>query len=657
MKQPLRLWWAGLLACCAGAAALCQTPQAEAFFSYGGVCVRPDGRHLDHAALHCVECGMTTRLRAGRFSFPRLSANTSWTIACTRPVITLADLSVADERLLEAWLAGRDTLSFFQRLAADLDRNGRLDSTDLALLRRLVRTGQPDTLVRWHFVADTAARHPRRGWPALDADTFRVQGRAGQRLFQRLVALKMGDLAWPQPAPERPAFDPAFSLGRVQVCTTAEVVRVPLEVRDARQVVAFQFGVHWDTTLLSWRGFEPAAGCAHQRVAFAERQNGLAVVWSKPFDCRDTLPRLMGWLVWQLRRPAEGVAARIRFSDEVLPVEVLDAKGHRLNSIFSSGKVEVVAAGSRTAIHALELRAPSCAGGSDGRIRLMASGTAVRSWRWNTGATGPELSHLPAGTYTVTITDSAGCPFTYGPLQLADPPPLEWDAHVEPPSCSAPASGSIELRVRGGVPPYSLQWHDGLVGLWRRDSLRPGRYAWVLTDSAGCRHEHALVLPDPVHWQLVAAAHLPRGASGPAAFRFYHLAAGGERLHFRWSDGVREAARADLPFGKWHLEIRTPSGCRRRLVLELSERFDGRMVPHFTLEKAGQHERLLTDAVLVLMQPVQARLTILGVEGQVLHAAGLSLPAGTTVLCMAWPEAWKAALDLPSGVRYEWKFR
>ena len=58
------------------------------------------------------------------------------------------------------------------------------------------------------------------------------------------------------------------------------------------------------------------------------------------------------------------------------------------------------------------LTEPTCNGAADGEITVSASnGIAPYIYNWSTGDTGPTISGLVAGTYTVTVTDQngAGC--------------------------------------------------------------------------------------------------------------------------------------------------------------------------------------------------------------------------------------------------------
>jgi hypothetical protein len=52
----------------------------------------------------------------------------------------------------------------------------------------------------------------------------------------------------------------------------------------------------------------------------------------------------------------------------------------------------------------------SCVGGNDGAILVGAiGGTPPYSYRWSNGSTNALLTGVPAGYYTVTVTDARGC--------------------------------------------------------------------------------------------------------------------------------------------------------------------------------------------------------------------------------------------------------
>lgn len=62
----------------------------------------------------------------------------------------------------------------------------------------------------------------------------------------------------------------------------------------------------------------------------------------------------------------------------------------------------------------------SCPGASDGTITASASGTSPYIWNWSSGQTDPTIANLPAGTYTVTVTDAVNCQ-SVASVTLSDP--------------------------------------------------------------------------------------------------------------------------------------------------------------------------------------------------------------------------------------------
>lgn len=120
----------------------------------------------------------------------------------------------------------------------------------------------------------------------------------------------------------------------------------------------------------------------------------------------------------------------------------------------------------------------SCHGGSDGSIwSEVTGGTLEYNYLWSpTGTTLPHLEGVPAGTYTLMVTDSAGCSIEAS-YKLHDAQSILIDVYFSNESCAGACDAAIELEVDGGHPPYSFS-SDG-------DSCT-GFITIFVTDAIGC---------------------------------------------------------------------------------------------------------------------------------------------------------------------------
>jgi gliding motility-associated-like protein len=131
----------------------------------------------------------------------------------------------------------------------------------------------------------------------------------------------------------------------------------------------------------------------------------------------------------------------------------------------------------------------SCNGSSDGSISVTVSGgTAPLAFLWSGPggytSTQDEIENVPAGTYTLTITDINGCELIQD-YPLASPDPIALTASGEDASCPDTPDGSIDLSVTGGSGTLSYQWDDGAT-TQDRTGLLPGDYTVTVTDDNGC---------------------------------------------------------------------------------------------------------------------------------------------------------------------------
>jgi len=133
---------------------------------------------------------------------------------------------------------------------------------------------------------------------------------------------------------------------------------------------------------------------------------------------------------------------------------------------------------------AWEIGHVSCHGGSDGRINLIIQGgIPPYRYEWSQGTTDSLLNSIPAGSYSVTVTDQAGARIQRS-FVIKAPTPIEL-ADVKIENITAQGLGKISLTITGGVPPYEYLWSHG-GNSETEENLLKGSYQVEVTDANGC---------------------------------------------------------------------------------------------------------------------------------------------------------------------------
>lgn len=154
----------------------------------------------------------------------------------------------------------------------------------------------------------------------------------------------------------------------------------------------------------------------------------------------------------------------------------------------------------------------SCFGLSDGSIDYtITGGSAGYTYDWDTDGIGDnddteDLSGLPAGTYSVQVTDINGCTIDTM-ITLVEPLPLNQNitAFVYPSgdniSCNGLSDGSIDYTVSGGSPGYLFDWDNDGIGDTDDpediSSLPAGTYTVTAIDINGCTITKDIILTEP----------------------------------------------------------------------------------------------------------------------------------------------------------------
>ena len=132
-----------------------------------------------------------------------------------------------------------------------------------------------------------------------------------------------------------------------------------------------------------------------------------------------------------------------------------------------------------------------CDNVNSGSIDLqVVGGTEPYTFLWSNGAVTEDLNNVPAGNYSVSVTDFMGCEVN-DQFELIRPSDLETNLIFDfTADCENSITSQITtLEVSGGVPPYNIVWSDGIIsgdiGQIMTTSQN-GTYVIDITDSLGC---------------------------------------------------------------------------------------------------------------------------------------------------------------------------
>lgn len=143
----------------------------------------------------------------------------------------------------------------------------------------------------------------------------------------------------------------------------------------------------------------------------------------------------------------------------------------------------------------------TCNGGNNGMAYASdTGGIGTVSYAWNTTPiqTTPTATGLSAGTYTVTVTDSAGCIATET-IIISEPDPLQVSpTMITMPSCNGGNDGTAIANVSGGTAPYSFNWNTTPIqSIQTASGLSAGQYTVTITDDNGCTATGNVLITQP----------------------------------------------------------------------------------------------------------------------------------------------------------------
>jgi gliding motility-associated-like protein len=143
----------------------------------------------------------------------------------------------------------------------------------------------------------------------------------------------------------------------------------------------------------------------------------------------------------------------------------------------------------------------ACYGSNNGTATVTVSGGSfpyTYSWNSTPVQTTPTATGLPAGTYTVTVTDAHNCSQTAA-VTISQPTDINITVNKTDVSCYGDSNGTASAIVSGGTLPYSYSWNTTPVQTTAGiANLASGFYVITVTDGKGCTKNGSVTIIEPL---------------------------------------------------------------------------------------------------------------------------------------------------------------
>ncbi|WP_428979179.1 DUF7507 domain-containing protein [Flavobacterium cupriresistens] len=225
----------------------------------------------------------------------------------------------------------------------------------------------------------------------------------------------------------------------------------------------------------------------------------------------------------------------------------------------------------------------NCFGTSTGTVSVSVSGGSGNfTYLWNTGATTATVNNLPAGNYSVTVTDTTTLCTTTSSAEVQSPLALTLQSGATQVLCNGQNNGSVDITVSGGTAPYTYAWSStngsGLIAANEDQvNLGAGTYNVTATDSKGCTVTESITITQPVQLTLSenTGAHQQASCTGSATGGFTVVATGGTTPYLYSIDNFATSNAtgvfSGLESGSYTVSVRDAGDCQTSVAILISE--------------------------------------------------------------------------------------
>ncbi len=204
---------------------------------------------------------------------------------------------------------------------------------------------------------------------------------------------------------------------------------------------------------------------------------------------------------------------------------------------------------------------PASCGISNGSVSAtIMGGSAPYKYSWSTGDTTSSINNIPAGNYSLLVTDANGCTAAVNNIQV---PNAMSTLAVITTTISASCGindGSVAASVSGGAAPYKYAWSTGDTTS-SINNIAAGTYSLLVTDAIECTVAANNILVTIVNRVAITTVISPASCGLNNGSIAASVAGGTSPYQYTWSTGQTTSTINNLSPGNYSLITTDAKGC------------------------------------------------------------------------------------------------
>jgi gliding motility-associated-like protein len=206
-----------------------------------------------------------------------------------------------------------------------------------------------------------------------------------------------------------------------------------------------------------------------------------------------------------------------------------------------------------------------CFGNSTGEINTSVSGgTSPFIYNWSNLTSNENLTNIPSGVYSVTVTDRNNCMISDS-VSISEPSDILFSINTTDLLCNGESTGQIIINTLGGTPGYSFSVDNQASYQIENNfsNLQADNYSLWIKDENECKRDTVVVLSQPIGYSSLVDIQNVEVCSGDATGIINFSLIGNTPPYFySWSNNESTDSIFNLISGTYDLTVSDVNNCQ-----------------------------------------------------------------------------------------------